>query len=851
MKLKSLLFICAISASFLVQAQEAVNSTEDNSAEEPAVAEVSALAPKIEKVEVTGSHIKRIDAEGPSPVLVFDQDDILRSGLNSVSDILRDAGVSSHGSFREVGGQTGAGTSAVDLRGLGQVRTLILLDGQRLPSDAIAGSVDLNMIPMAAVERIEVLKDGASAIYGSDALGGVVNIITKKEFSGHELASTMTLTELEGGERRELSYTSGYNTSRLNLVNIVYLRHNERIEAQDRPWSKDNFSFNGSPGTYSVDNGATMKPDPSCPADLVHSNGSFCLYNFGNEKWEMPYLFQGAVMSKATYEISENLTAVGRLSYTYKETDWVRSPASSSSDFTMGAAPAELGADAGSPVTNIRYRFHELGNRESNTKTNIGSALMGLKGYIGDTWDWQAHLSFNKIDRKERRRGYALKDDIQEAIDNNEFNPFAALGSRGDLSGLLYEPQQNNVSENTFFEAKATGEIGQMSTGPIAMAVGVQGIRELYQDAADDRTLNGEVLNLASSQGGGDRNSYSVFTELNLYLLEKLETSAALRYDHFEGFGDTINPKLAFRYSPWDEVMFRTSVGTGFKAPQMQRLYAAQTTAQIQFVDQVYCDTSGGAACTSQSHSVVEGGNPNLKEETSVSFNFGTLIQPARHHSFGVDFWYYNLENAVEAPNYQALTQQEADGVDIGGYGAVAERDPTTGQLIGRGLQASFLNIGRIETQGLDFSYNGRMKTKWGDFRLRSEHSHMINYKTETLPGTGITNRILLFGRPQWRNNTTLIYSPKKSEEYSLIAKTTGHHSKVKESAGKHPVYTEYDFRYSRSIDSWDGRLTVGINNLFGTVQPFDDSSSLDPDLYYQLYDGRGRALLLSYRQFF
>src|SRR5262249_44131641 len=152
-----------------------------------------------ERIEVTGSHIKRIDTEGPSPVTTLTRKAIESTGYNSVSDVLRDQAVSSFGSTRESSGSNAAGVSEVDLRGLGANRTLVLLNGQRLPTDAVTGAVDLNMIPTAAVERIEVLNDGASAIYGSDALGGVVNIITRKDFSGNEISYEQSTPELAGG----------------------------------------------------------------------------------------------------------------------------------------------------------------------------------------------------------------------------------------------------------------------------------------------------------------------------------------------------------------------------------------------------------------------------------------------------------------------------------------------------------------------------------------------------------------------------------------------------------------------------------------------------------------------------
>ncbi len=807
------------------------------------VSEQEVTGQKVEKVEVTGSHIKRIDVEGPSPVLTIDQDDLIRSGYNSVSDVLRDTGVNSFGSFREHAGQIGAGTAAVDLRGLGQVRTLVLLNGKRLPADAVGGAVDLNVIPMGAVERVEILKDGASAIYGSDALGGVVNIITKKDFIGHELGSTISVTEQAGGERRDLSYTHGYQSGRLSMTNVIYMRHNERIQSKDREWSKFGQSSYSTSPAYKKDGESTYTPSDSCDPSEVLDDGR-CAYNFGEENWEMPYVQQASLMNEMRYELNDGLEAFSRMSYSYKEVDWAFAP--SFTDNLRAPDPNNPGEEV-----NVRMRLGELGNRHSNTKTNAATGLVGMKGYVGDTWEWESSISFNKIDRKERRRGYALASELQKAVDDGKYNPLAPEGERGDLSSLLYDPQQNSISENTFFDAKTSGELGTLGAGPVMMAIGVQGFRELYNDAADDRTLNGDVLNIASSAGGGARSSASVFTELSSQFFSNLESSAALRYDYFEGFGSTVNPKLGFRYLPWKEVMFRTSAGTGFKAPQMQMLHSAQTTGRSGFVDQVHCNKVGGSACDFRQNPVVVGGNKNLNEERSFSFNVGTVIQPTKLHSFGVDFWYYDLKDLVNETDYGAITRAEAAGVDISKYGAVSDRDPLTGELINNGLYAPFLNISSTETQGVDFNYDGRVLTRVGDFRMRVRHSHMIYYKTEPFPGTGVSDRVGLNGRPQWRNNTTFFYYPHPDHEISVLGRTIAQNAKRIPTRGNYPTYTEFDLRYNWSIESWNSRLTFGVKNLLGSLPPFDDSNQFDADINFRLYDERGRAAYLGYRQVF
>ena len=796
-----------------------------------------------EKVEVTGSHIKRIDVEGPSPILTIDNDDLVRSGYNSVADVLRDTGVNSFGSFREHAGLTGAGTAAVDLRGLGQVRTLVLLNGKRLPTDAIGGAVDLNIIPMGAVERVEILKDGASAIYGSDALGGVVNIITKKNFEGHEFGSSFSVTEQAGGERRDLSYINGFQSGKISSTSVFYMRHNERVLAQDREWSKFGQSPTSTAPAFKTPGDSTWTPSQECDPENVLANGR-CAYNFGAENWEMPYIRQGAMMNETTYEVNDTMQALSRVSYSYKETDWITSPASV---FLGNVRDPKDGTQK-----DIVMRLGDLGNRSSSTVTQSGMVLTGLRGEWGETWEWESSLSYNKVDRQETRGGYARTSDLKNAYENGTWDPLAAPGQRGSIAGLGYNPEQDSISENTFFDAKTSGEVGTLGAGPIMMAFGVQAFRELYRDGSDPETAAGNIPNIAASSGGGARNSASVFTEANFQFIESLETSAALRYDQFEGFGSTVNPKLGFRYAPMRELMFRASAGTGFKAPQMQKLYSGQSQGLIPFIDQVHCQKSPNSdGCNPSGKLAVIGGNRDLKEETSVSFNIGSVVQPSRDHSFGFDFWHYDLNDVVSEPNYGALTRLEAEGVDISKFGAVSERDPNTGELIGDGLYAPFLNISSIKTQGLDFNYDGKVRTQVGRFRLRFQHSHMLYYQTEALPGTGIIDQVGGYGRPQWRNNTTLFYEPHKNHELSVLARTIASNEKVVAAAGRHPTYTEYDLRYNWNIESLEGRLTFGIKNLLGSLPPFDDSNPNDADINFRLYDERGRSAYLGYRQIF
>jgi iron complex outermembrane receptor protein len=284
-------------------------------------AESAATAPEetTERIEVTGSHIKRIDVEGVSPVETITRKQLETSGYNSVADVMRDTSANSFGSKRERSGSNAAGAAEVDLRGLGASNTLVLLNGQRLPSDAVTGAVDLNLIPMAAIERVEILKDGASAIYGSDALGGVVNIITRKDFTGSEVSATQTIPQSKGGERTEVGLVNGVNSEKLNVVSVLTFRNNGKLYSRDRPWSDHNMSSIGDPGSYK-NSGGLWNADPNCPGGRVVTSpsGSVCSYRTSDTSTEMPSLRQLSLMSEANYSLNSDVKLTARVGGTQR-----------------------------------------------------------------------------------------------------------------------------------------------------------------------------------------------------------------------------------------------------------------------------------------------------------------------------------------------------------------------------------------------------------------------------------------------------------------------------------------------------------------------------------------------------
>lgn len=813
---------------------------------------------KVERVEVTGSHIKRLDVEGTSPIRTVTRKEMEKTGYNSVSDVLRDTTVNSFGSTREASGSNAAGVAHVNLRGLGSSNTLVLLNGQRLPSDAVTGAVDLNLIPMAAVERIEVLKDGASATYGSDALGGVVNIITRKDFSGSEIAFAQTTPEAAGGKRQEISLVNGINRERFNMVNVVQYRDNEKIYSRDREWSNHGVSRLGSPGSYKSDGASKWSADPNCPPEMIEHtpNGDFCTFKHSNYSTQLPAIQQLSLLSESNIEVTGRVKMKARLGGTQKKAQWAFAPAPGS--FTVPGNVADGLGPGGGPLPgatpgqdlDVQYRLADLGNRDHEIETKALNALVGATVEVGRGWEVEVNTAHNRVETMDRGvNGYALTSVIENAIANGQHNPFAAPGQRGSLAGARYVPWEKTTSELTSVDLKAQGEFGHVPAGRFGMAVGATLTNQKFKDQSDDASANDEVFGNAGSNGGGGRDTRAVYSELAIPITKKLELQLAGRYDQYSDFGDTTNPKAAFLYRPVPSVLMRGSVGTGFKAPLMQDLYAASSNGNPTFIDHVSCareQAAGGPtpSCTPRQYNVTSSGNTGLKEERSLSYNAGVMFEPNRDFNIGTDLFLTKLRNVVGIDYGDAMEAERQLGpAALAARGVIVNRDPVTGLL--RNIEAPLQNLSAQEVAGIDFVTGYRL----GKFKLGTEHSQLFYFKEEGFPGTGQKNKLGQNGRPAWRNTSSVAFIPSERHDLTLSALTIAGHEKAVKAAGRLNNYTQLDVQYSFKTKKI-GTFSAGIKNLLDTVPPLDDSNPGSP-LDVTLYDQVGRALYTGYKATF
>jgi iron complex outermembrane receptor protein len=816
---------------------------------------------KFEKIEVTGSYIKRTDIEGAQPVQTLDRDYLDKTGYNSVGDVMRDLTASSFGGARESSGSATAGTATVSLRGLGANRTLILLNGRRMAKDGIGAATDLNLIPMAAVERIDVLKTGGSATYGSDAVGGVVNVITRKNFVGAEMTLRQEVTELEGGNRTTVSGVFGTSSSKGSIVGSVQYRNNEKVFDRDRTFSdgKSNLGSRNAP-TPSIFSGGWNTIE-GC--DRVDSTGS-CRYNFADFATGLPQIEQFNALTNANYNLNATTEIHAQASATRKETIWNYAPGVVA--FRSSPDPAESNAlslnrnitladgtvsPAGTTIPYVGWRSEALGNRDTEVTTNSFAVNAGVTKYIGDSWEVDFTVGSERIERDEiSTKGYALEDGLTNLIQNGTcdiFTPGADLSRCNDPS-IQYNPTQNTTSRIDTYELRTNGELFDLPAGPIGAALGGQVMYETYAVNPDAESARGNVTGGGTaSPGSGTRNVTAIFGELAIPITEKMESQISGRYDKYSDFGDTFNPQVSFRYKPIQQVLFRASAGTGFKAPDMQDLYAARGVGYPTFIDQKGCADAG--ECDSEQYETFSGGNVNLTEETSESWNIGVVAEPNKFFSVAVDYFSITMENTV-GTDLEAITQAELSGVDITQYGVSTNRD-SSGRLLS--INAPTLNLATTEVRGIDLNlrFNSQARS-WGDLIVSNNTSLMTKYDVVKFPGLAPESVIDVDpGAPKWRNNLNFDYGVNENIRVATNFRTVGSNFKSDPTLGKIPMFTQVDLQTSLAIPRFKSRVSLGIVNLFNEFPKLDDSVVSGSQLNASLYDPIGRRFFAAYTQSF
>ncbi len=811
---------------------------------------------EVEKVEVIGTRIKRLNVEGPSAVKSIKKEAMDVSGTSNVSDVLRDSSAATGGVGREASGNSAAATSNIGLRGMGADKTLILLNGRRLPKDPSTEAVDLNLIPQSAVERVEILKDGSSALYGSDALGGVINFVTKKNFTGNEISTFYSKPNQKGGDNLGVALLNGTSSERTDFLFSLNYNRKEKIFGIDRDLTRGGLSSIGSTAAW-FDPAAkkwTVVPASECPADLYRNlggtKGNKCYFRYNELATTRPLIGQLSMLTDATVRTDSSLKFYNRNIFVMKDIEWNFAPtpeegSNYSFSTTTGSIPGYPNA------SKVAYRFVEAGNRDNiDTERNL-STLFGLKGNVTDTWEADLAVGYSRVNRESfGANGYLDVDVVESLIKAGTFKPMNPAGTRGDISSAIAQTFQKSTSDLSTVDLVFSGDLGDMTDGPIGAAIGISGFNEKMVNKTDTKAALGKILGSAGSNNTGSRDVLSVYGEFSLPLSKGFEVDLAARADRYSDFGSSVNPKISSKIALNEQLLMRASVGTGYKAPTLSQLYGEGGDGYPDFVDRKACAADPANSCSSIQHHVVTSSNPKLKEEKAVTGGLGVVYEASSDFSTSADLWYTKLSNVVGI-DLDDLTTAELNGVNPSDYGVTVTRD-SAGDI--DKITAPNLNLQSEELSGLDLNAEYMVTNDFMGHRLslQDDLSIMIFDKLEGFPGAGARNRIGEWGSPGWRNG--LNFSMKKDAlSYFLTLRTIpGQKMFNRYKDGQLNDDTEIDLSASYKV-SKKATFTGGVRNLLNTNPPADMVSGLtgETKLNGSLYDVNGRVAFVSYVQKF
>ena len=753
-------------------------------------------AQQLQRVEVTGSNIKRIDAETVAPVEIITREQIARTGQPTIADVLRNLPSNTGGSFGESYSNSFApGAAGIALRGLGQKTTLVLINGRRVTGYGFAQNlqdtfVDLNSIPTSAVERVEILKDGASAIYGSDAIAGVVNIILRKDYRGVEVSGGGG--RASGKNEYNANLTGGYGelgSNKFNVFGVIDFYHRDLIRMSDTPFGETrdyrgeagggrNLNSLTAGGTWRQLSGtgaltSNYRAISGCQDQVITgpqalaaglttsaatggAANTFCSQKTNTLLTALPKTDRIGFLGRGTYEFSPSLSAFAEVGLSrnksfqvftnpfFAGTTGLTQTASGLQPFTynINFAPGS----SGNPFpTAARYTgsLNDLGSRNVEIKSDTARLIGGLVYTLG-SWDFDSAIGYsrNKVDADNLNRislagtsaAFNVPTTRQPPIPTSATSTYNldnfALNSQAVRDSIRADFTRTSKSDLKFIDTKASTELQsiRLPGGPVGVAVGGEYRRESLNDAPAAIASSGGVLGQGITATNGSRNSYAVFTELRLPVFKSLEAQIAGRYDHYSDYGTSATPKFGLKYTPIDILALRANYGRGFRAPTLPEISPSVAT----FFTQVN-DPQDGLA---KQVSGVFAGNPNLKAEKSTSLNLGIVLEPSKNFSTSVDFYRIRWNNVVASQSFQDIIDKSCPNPPVVAgdppcpSNAQVIRDPATNDVVT--ILSQYQNLNTRVTSGLDFDVRYAIPTVgWGKFTTHLNANYVLKFQED------------------------------------------------------------------------------------------------------------------------
>ena len=829
---------------------------------------------EVEEVVITGSKIKRTTNTESQYVVSITAADMKLTGEVSVADALRSSTLNSLGSFRESSGSSAQSNATFNLRGAGAARTAILINGRRTvgsPSLGGGGSVNLNLIPMSFVERIDIVADGASAVYGSDAVTGVVNVILKKGYDGVQLSGRYGDRSKDDGSEHGFNLLVGAQGDKGSVTFGLEMDKRDAVFDKDRdftaarysdldgdgyitgyaetegisfyatslinpnydpaiPYSEsDPSSWYVHPGNNCVDDGAFQGPMKS---DLVFGpdTGFYCGYAYANVSANRASMERINSFVSADYNVNDDVEVY---------VDAIISNNESFGRYAPPAAPGTmLAANPKNPYgqdVSGYFRWTDIGTRDNVVNDTLIDVNLGVNAQINDDLSFEAYYTYSdykstSIGKYYLSYGGFAENILYEVSDLDQYN--------ANLKHTTLNDDRMNMQK---IAAGMQWNMFEMAGGTASTYFGVETFDVNYRADVDAQSEAGLVGGSAGNSAQGSRSVNAVMAEAILPVTDYLEVDLAVRYDNYDDFGSEVSPRVGATFTMIDNLVVKASYGQGFRAPDLSDLYGATSFSAESAKDYYGCSLDGvsEADCPDRQFDTYIGSNPDLMAETSETMSFGLEYTYDNNWVAKVNYVTLELQSAVEYVSAQDMLNVDRNTggnnpqVDRNALGAVTE------------IRAGYQNaVNDVQRQSVDLALDGTIHESddYGTFGFRGEATKYLKFETETEFGSGILgDAVDTLGFPEWRSSALISWTMGNwgaNISTSYIGESESGSGEVKwDSWKEHNLNVSYNFNEL-------GEVTLGANNLTNEDPLLDSSGSMADEYQYPIL---GRVIYLDY----
>ncbi len=747
----------------------------------------------LQEIVVTGSMIERPASETAEAITVIKADSLKNLGIVNIEQALSTitSNTTSLNIAQSVGTFSGGGTYA-NLRNLGNGRTLVLLDGHRLADNAFSGNaVDLSGIPFSAIESVQVLREGASALYGSDAIAGVINFITKKDYRGAEIDGTYNYPQASGGATANANFTFGHGSLAENGYNFMitgsYSRQNE-LQATQRGFSASGFNpaegivnTNGIgtwPATFQDANGNLWEPGyPACAGNpFVTTYFGSCQYRYSAATDLLPYSKNLSGLASFTKTLPGNNTLGIQYFYARNKVIAWSGPIFYFFQMTPQADPTYYPTAAGltcvsapcsaPPALNGPISVFWTPPDNARYGDNINTEQRALISFSGDNagWRYALHLNYSQNENEDGNVGGYPNENLlatggSGGILSNLINPFGPQSAAGEtlinnsyINGIYQTGKMKRWSVSGHASHKLGDAFHAGRNAVVAMGFDVRG-NHFDSATTPYNNLVSQATGLTDFAVAGSRTAQALFVELNVPMAKSLDVDVSDREDRYSDFGRTNNGKVTVRYQPTRYLTFRGAASTGFRAPTLYDLYnpptlSASTGGTVGNVSPIcqsgnYTTLWSSTVCSNQGIGLF-GGNPNLTPETSQNFDFGIIVEPIRNLGITLDYYRILLKNTISNIPANSIYQEPAtfaNYIKANNQGTLtpsiqegADCNPYTAPTCGY-IIVNDQNTGHLSTDGLDLSVRYLQHTSIGTFREDLEGTATTQFLVQQYTG--------------------------------------------------------------------------------------------------------------------